>query len=55
MCLGLPMTISEWNTCFPNEHSLEFRAGSEELLVFGVGAEAHDMLDTGAVVPAPVE
>ncbi len=21
--LGLPMTISEWNTCLPNEHSLE--------------------------------
>ena len=34
---------------------LELRHGAEEFLVFVVGAEAHDALDAGAVVPAAVE
>ena len=38
-----------------NEHSLELRAGAHELVVFGVGAETHHVLDAGAVVPASVE
>jgi hypothetical protein len=38
-----------------DEHPLELGAGMEELLNFGVRAEAHDALDPGAVVPTAVE
>ncbi len=38
-----------------DQHSFEFRDGTEEFLVFVVGAEAHHALDTGTVVPAPVK
>ena len=38
-----------------HEHPLELRARAHELLVLLVGAEAHDALDAGAVVPAAVE
>ena len=38
-----------------HQHALELRRGLEELLVFLVGAEAHDALDARAVVPAAVE
>ena len=38
-----------------HEHALELRARAHELLVLRVGAEAHDALDAGAVVPAAVE
>src|SRR5439155_26386355 len=39
----------------PDEHPLEIGARAEELGVFLVRAEAHDSLDAGPVVPAPVE
>src|SRR6516164_1148762 len=38
-----------------NQHFFKERARSQELLIFVVCAEAHDALNTGAVVPAPVE
>jgi hypothetical protein len=38
-----------------HQHPLEDRALAEEELVLLLGAEAHDVLDTGAVVPAAVE
>ena len=38
-----------------DEHPLELGAGAQELLVLLVGAEPHDPLDAGAVVPGPVE
>ena len=38
-----------------HEHLLEQRAGAQEFLVLVVGAEAHDVLDAGAVVPAAIE
>jgi hypothetical protein len=38
-----------------HQHALELRHGAEELLVFVRRAEAHDVLDAGAVVPAAVE
>src|SRR5918997_4730135 len=38
-----------------NEHPLELGAGAQELLVLGLGAEPHDPLDPGAVVPTPIE
>jgi len=38
-----------------NEHSLELGRGLEEVRVFLVRAEAHDVLDAGPVVPAAVE
>ncbi|EXI66496.1 MAG: hypothetical protein AW08_02610 [Candidatus Accumulibacter adjunctus] len=37
------------------QHSFELRAGTEELAVFLLGAEAHDALDTSPVVPAAIE
>ena len=39
----------------PEEHGLERRGRPQELLVLLVGAEAHDPLDAGPVVPAAVE
>jgi len=38
-----------------HQHPLELRAGAHEVLVLLVGAEAHDPLDAGPVVPAAVE
>src|SRR5580704_14523164 len=38
-----------------NQHFFEEGARSQELLIFILSAEAHDMLNAGAVVPAPVE
>ena len=38
-----------------DEHALELRAGAHELLVLLLGAEPHDALDAGAVVPGAVE
>src|SRR2546427_1931901 len=35
-----------------HQHFFKLRHGAEELLVLLIGAEAHDTLDTGAVVPA---
>src|SRR6202142_3599505 len=39
----------------PHEHPLELGAGAQELLVLLLGAEAHDPLHAGSVVPAAVE
>jgi hypothetical protein len=39
----------------PERTSMRSNSGAEELLVLLVGAEAHDALDAGAVVPAAVE
>ena len=47
--------VLDQNDAGPHQHVLEHRAGVQELLVFLVGAETHDLLDAGAVVPAPVE
>src|SRR6516225_4093602 len=38
-----------------NQHFFEEGARSQELLIFLLRAEAHDALNAGAVVPAPVE
>ena len=38
-----------------HEHALELRARAQELAVLLVGAEAHHVLDAGAVVPGAVE
>ena len=38
-----------------DQHPLEFRHVAKKLLALGFGAEAHDPLDAGAVVPAAVE
>src|SRR6516162_3635938 len=38
-----------------NQHFFEEGARSQELLIFLLCAEAHDALNAGAVVPAPVE
>src|ERR1019366_5679590 len=38
-----------------DEHPLELRTRTQELLVLVFGAEAHDPLDAGAVVPGSVE
>ena len=38
-----------------DQQALEFRRGVEEVLVLLVGAEAHDALDAGPIVPAAVE
>jgi 2',3'-cyclic-nucleotide 2'-phosphodiesterase (5'-nucleotidase family) len=38
-----------------DEHLLERRAGTEELVDVVFGAEAHDALDAGPVVPGAVE
>src|SRR5271165_5351246 len=38
-----------------NQHFFEEGARSQELLIFVLCAEAHDALNAGAVVPAPVE
>ena len=38
-----------------HEHPLELRARAQELLVLVLGAEAHDALDAGPVVPTAVE
>ena len=39
----------------PEQHPLELGAGVEEFPVLLLGAEPHDPLDSGPVVPAPVE
>jgi hypothetical protein len=41
----------------PERTSISSKRGarSQELLIFLLGAETHDALNTGAVVPAPVE
>ena len=39
----------------PQQLALELRAAAHELLVLLLRAEAHDVLDAGAVVPAAVE
>jgi len=39
----------------PEEDSLELGTGAQELGVLLLGAEAHDVLHAGAVVPAAVE
>ncbi len=38
-----------------DEHALEIRTGHQELVVFFVGAETHNLLDAGAVVPTPIK
>src|SRR5580698_7290706 len=38
-----------------NQHALELRTGQHELLILCLGAEAHDPLDAGAVIPTAVE
>src|SRR4029078_3337795 len=38
-----------------DQHFLEQRAGAQELAVLLLGAEAHDPLESGAVVPAAIE
>src|SRR5262249_11494555 len=38
-----------------HQHLLEERTRSQELVVFLLGAEPHDALDAGAVVPAAIE
>lgn len=38
-----------------DEHAFEFGAGAEEFADFFFGAEAHDTLDAGAVIPRAVE
>src|SRR5260370_937333 len=57
--IGLRIRSRKRCSCFSsltaNQHRLEERASAEELLVVGLGAEAHDVFDAGAVVPAPVE
>jgi hypothetical protein len=38
-----------------DEHSFKFRAAVQKFLVFALAAEPHYVLDSGSVVPAPVE
>ena len=53
---GLTSSQSLISVMPPFDHELlDDGAELEEALVLLVGAEAHDVLDAGAVVPAPVE
>ena len=38
-----------------HQHAFEIRHGAEEILAFLIGAEAHNALDAGAVIPAAIE
>ncbi len=46
--LGLPMTISEWNTCLPNEHSLE---GTGLMAAYGLLQGWDGLLEFGYFSP----
>jgi len=56
--LGLILDVQPvLDQCGPRMRQSQLKTidGGHELLVLGVGAEAHDSLDAGAVVPAAVE